>query len=171
MPIILATQEAEIRRIVVQSQPWQIVQEIPSQKNPSLKRDGGVTQVVQPLPCKVRSWVQTPKPKKQQHYKHSHLKAFCGDRVSTIPLYIIAQTGLKLTILLPPTPKCYRHIITLNLTLSKFKKNPLWECTQNKEHIHKFGQKFILPFCLGHFKKWQGSSSSWLSYPTTHITI
>jgi hypothetical protein len=33
MPIILATQEAEIRRIVVRSQPWQIVHEILSGKN------------------------------------------------------------------------------------------------------------------------------------------
>jgi hypothetical protein len=32
-PIILATQEAEIRRIEVQSQPWQIVQQTLSQKN------------------------------------------------------------------------------------------------------------------------------------------
>jgi hypothetical protein len=36
-PIILATQEAEIRRIEVQSQPGQIVLETLSQKNPSQK--------------------------------------------------------------------------------------------------------------------------------------
>jgi hypothetical protein len=35
MPIILATQEAEIRRITVQSQPGQIVQETLSQKYPT----------------------------------------------------------------------------------------------------------------------------------------
>jgi hypothetical protein len=35
MPIILATQEAEIRRIVVQSQPRQIVHETLFQKYPS----------------------------------------------------------------------------------------------------------------------------------------
>jgi hypothetical protein len=34
IPVILATQEAEIRRIVVQSQPGQIVHETLSQKNP-----------------------------------------------------------------------------------------------------------------------------------------
>jgi hypothetical protein len=34
MPVILATQEAEIRRIAVQSQPGQIVQETLSQKKP-----------------------------------------------------------------------------------------------------------------------------------------
>jgi hypothetical protein len=38
MPIILATQEAEIRRIVVQGQPQRIVRETLSQKNPSPKR-------------------------------------------------------------------------------------------------------------------------------------
>jgi hypothetical protein len=35
MPIILVTQEAEIRRIKVQSQPREIVRETLSQKNPS----------------------------------------------------------------------------------------------------------------------------------------
>jgi hypothetical protein len=37
-PVILATQEAEIRRIVVQSQSGQIVWENLSQKNPSQKK-------------------------------------------------------------------------------------------------------------------------------------
>jgi hypothetical protein len=36
-PVILATQEAEIRRITVQSQPRQIVLEILSRKNSSQK--------------------------------------------------------------------------------------------------------------------------------------
>jgi hypothetical protein len=46
MPVTLATQEAEIRRIVVQSQPGQIVHKTLSQKNPSHKkiRPGGVAQ-------------------------------------------------------------------------------------------------------------------------------
>jgi hypothetical protein len=49
MSVILATQEAKIRRIVVQSQPRQIVCETLSQKkNPSLKRAGGVAQGVSP---------------------------------------------------------------------------------------------------------------------------
>jgi hypothetical protein len=34
MPVILATQEAEIRRIALQSQPWQVVHETLSQKIP-----------------------------------------------------------------------------------------------------------------------------------------
>jgi hypothetical protein len=45
-PVILATQEAKIRRISVQSQPGQI--ETLSQKNPSQKRAGGVVQSVGP---------------------------------------------------------------------------------------------------------------------------
>jgi hypothetical protein len=42
--VILATQEEQIRRITVQSQPGQIVCETLSQKNPSQKRAGGVAQ-------------------------------------------------------------------------------------------------------------------------------
>jgi hypothetical protein len=41
-PVILATQEAEIRRITVQNQPKQIVLQMLSRKNPSQKRAQGV---------------------------------------------------------------------------------------------------------------------------------
>jgi hypothetical protein len=44
MSVILATQEAEIRRIAVQSQPRKIAHETLSGKNPSQKRTGGVVQ-------------------------------------------------------------------------------------------------------------------------------
>jgi hypothetical protein len=49
-PVILATQEAEIRRIAVQSQPRQIICDTLSQKkkNPSQKKAGGVVQGVGP---------------------------------------------------------------------------------------------------------------------------
>jgi ABC-type antimicrobial peptide transport system ATPase subunit len=47
-PVILATQEAAIRRITVQSQPGQIVQETLSPKNPSQKRTSQVVQGVDP---------------------------------------------------------------------------------------------------------------------------
>jgi hypothetical protein len=49
MPAILATQEAEIRRIMAQSQPQQIVCETLSPKNPShKKRAVGLAQSVGP---------------------------------------------------------------------------------------------------------------------------
>jgi hypothetical protein len=44
MPVILATQEAEIRRIKVQSNPRQIVHETLSQK--TLHKKNGKTQVI-----------------------------------------------------------------------------------------------------------------------------
>jgi hypothetical protein len=44
MPIILATQEAEIRKKAVQSQPGQIVCKTLSQKKKSQKRADGVAQ-------------------------------------------------------------------------------------------------------------------------------
>jgi hypothetical protein len=49
---ILAIQEAEIRRIIVWSQPGQIVLETLSWKYPTPKRAGGVAQVVENLPSK-----------------------------------------------------------------------------------------------------------------------
>jgi hypothetical protein len=47
-PVTLATEEAEISGITVQSQPWQIVRKAFSQNNPSQKRTGGVAQGVDP---------------------------------------------------------------------------------------------------------------------------
>jgi hypothetical protein len=44
MPKIPATQEAEIRRIEIQSQPWQIVCKTPSGKSLHKNRAGGVAQ-------------------------------------------------------------------------------------------------------------------------------
>jgi hypothetical protein len=44
-PVILATQEAEIRRIVVCGQPEQIIREALFRENPSQKRGGGVARV------------------------------------------------------------------------------------------------------------------------------
>jgi hypothetical protein len=40
----VATQEAEIRKIMVQSQPWQIVLKTLSRKDPSQKRAGEMAQ-------------------------------------------------------------------------------------------------------------------------------
>jgi hypothetical protein len=55
MPVILATQEAEIRRFAVQSQPRQMVHETLSQKHPTPKRTGGMVQVVEHLPSKHKA--------------------------------------------------------------------------------------------------------------------
>jgi hypothetical protein len=51
-PIILATQEAEISRIMVWNQPRQMACEHLSWKYPMQKRDGSVAQVVEYLSCK-----------------------------------------------------------------------------------------------------------------------
>jgi hypothetical protein len=52
MPVILATQDAEIQRILVQSQPGQIVQETLSQKYSTQKGACRVVQVAECLPSK-----------------------------------------------------------------------------------------------------------------------
>jgi hypothetical protein len=48
-PVILPTQEADIRRIVFQSQPGQIVPKTQSRKYSVPKRTGGVAQEVESL--------------------------------------------------------------------------------------------------------------------------
>jgi hypothetical protein len=67
MPIILATQEAEIRRIEVQSQPGQI--EFLSRKYPTQKRAGGVVQVLECLPSKCEALSSNPSTKKKKKRK------------------------------------------------------------------------------------------------------
>jgi hypothetical protein len=70
MPMILATQEAEIRRFAVWSQPRQVVLETLSRKMPIQKKSAGrVTQVLECLPSKHRPWVQTPVPPKKRHLR------------------------------------------------------------------------------------------------------
>jgi hypothetical protein len=51
-PIIFATQEVEIRKISVQSQPEEIVHKTLSQKYPMQNRVGGVAKVIECLPSK-----------------------------------------------------------------------------------------------------------------------
>jgi hypothetical protein len=48
MPVIPVTQETEIRRIMVPSQPRKTVHETLSQRNPSQKSTGGVAQGIGP---------------------------------------------------------------------------------------------------------------------------
>jgi hypothetical protein len=67
-PVILAMQEAEIRRIMVQSQPRQIVHETLSQKNPSQKRAVGVAQGEGPE--FKPQFYKTNKQKPKVEYKH-----------------------------------------------------------------------------------------------------
>jgi hypothetical protein len=66
LPIILATEEAEIRRMVLQSQPGQIVLKTLAQKNLSRKRTGGVAQGVgpefKPQNCKKKQKKISPSP-------------------------------------------------------------------------------------------------------------
>jgi hypothetical protein len=75
MPIIPATQETEIRKIMVQSQPGKIVHKTQSQKYPTQNRTGRMTQVAECLPSKcealnlsskVQNPVPPPPPKKLQ---------------------------------------------------------------------------------------------------------
>jgi hypothetical protein len=65
MPVILATQETEIRRIKVQSQPRQIVLETLSRKYPTQKGTGGVAQVIECLSNKCEVLTSNLSPTKK----------------------------------------------------------------------------------------------------------
>jgi hypothetical protein len=59
-PVILTTQEAEIRRIVVWSHPRQIVHKTllqKTKKKPSQKRAGGVTQALSSSPSTKNKYI------------------------------------------------------------------------------------------------------------------
>jgi hypothetical protein len=60
MSVILATWEAEIRRIVVQGQPEKIVCETPISKITRAKWTGGLAQAVEHLLYKCETLSQTP---------------------------------------------------------------------------------------------------------------
>jgi hypothetical protein len=60
MPIILATQGAEIRRVKVQGQPRPRVHETLSRKTPSQKRAGRVAHMVEHLPRKCETLSSKP---------------------------------------------------------------------------------------------------------------
>jgi hypothetical protein len=64
-----STQEAKIRKIVVQSQPGEIVLETLSLKNPSQKRAGGVAQGIGPE-FKHQCRKKKKKKKKKTLYQH-----------------------------------------------------------------------------------------------------
>jgi hypothetical protein len=66
MPVILATWEAEIRRIKVQGQPRQTVLKILSQKYPMQKRVGRVAQVIK---CLSTQYCQKQKTKNKKTQK------------------------------------------------------------------------------------------------------
>jgi hypothetical protein len=59
-PINLASQEAEIRRIIVQRQLQQIVQQTLSQNYPTRERAGGVAQAIKYLPSKCEALCSNP---------------------------------------------------------------------------------------------------------------
>jgi hypothetical protein len=68
MPVILAVQETEIRRIAIQSQPGVIVRETLTRKYTTQKRTGRVAQVIQCLSSKPEALSSKP----QYHQKKNN---------------------------------------------------------------------------------------------------
>jgi hypothetical protein len=66
MPVILAPGEADIGRIVVQSQPGQIICETPISKITRGKWTVGVAQVVEYLLCKCKALSSNTSPKDRE---------------------------------------------------------------------------------------------------------
>jgi 2,3-bisphosphoglycerate-independent phosphoglycerate mutase len=70
VPVILVTKETDIRRILVQSQPEQIVRETRSQKNPTQKRPNRMAQMIKYLPSRHETLSSNPVlPKKKKGKK------------------------------------------------------------------------------------------------------
>jgi hypothetical protein len=67
IPVILATWEAEIRRVMIQGQLGQIVHEIPISKITRAKWTGGVAQAVERLLCKCKALSSNPGPTKNSN--------------------------------------------------------------------------------------------------------
>jgi hypothetical protein len=65
-PVILATWEAENRRIMVQGQPGQTVWETPISKNNQSKMDCNVTRAVESLSCKDKDLNSNSSPTKNK---------------------------------------------------------------------------------------------------------
>jgi hypothetical protein len=66
MLVILATWEANIRRMAVEGQPRQIVHETPISKITTVKWSRGVAHAG-PLLCKAKPCIQTPAPPKKEN--------------------------------------------------------------------------------------------------------
>jgi hypothetical protein len=75
MPVILATQEAEIRKIEVQSQPRANSSETLSRKKPSHKRAGGVAPGAECLFGKHEAVISNPNTAKKRKKKKRNFKA------------------------------------------------------------------------------------------------
>jgi hypothetical protein len=82
MPVILATQEAEIKRILIRSLTGQIVHETISPKHPSQKRAGGMTQGVDP----EFKTPGLPKKKKKKSRKHLSRDLESGNLSYMLPM-------------------------------------------------------------------------------------
>jgi hypothetical protein len=65
-PVVLATQEAEIRRITVQNQSIQKFVRPYLEKNHHKSRAGGVTQMVEFLPSKLEALSSNPSTRKKK---------------------------------------------------------------------------------------------------------
>jgi hypothetical protein len=69
--------EAEIRRIVIRSQPRQLVLKTLTRKYPKQKRAGGVTQVVELLPSNCEALSITPiQPKQTNKNVYVYINTF-----------------------------------------------------------------------------------------------
>jgi hypothetical protein len=99
-PIILTTQEEEIRKITVQSQPWQIVLKTLSKKKPVTKRGSGMAQGVglefKPQYCKKKK-----KERKRQHTTHLWFLEIILFSFSFYHFYIYSHVYTLFVTLLP----------------------------------------------------------------------
>jgi hypothetical protein len=79
MPVILATQEAGIRRIMVKARPEQIVVRSCLENTHHKKRAGGVAQVIQHLPSKYEALNSNPSTMKKKKKRKKEMQIHESD--------------------------------------------------------------------------------------------
>jgi hypothetical protein len=82
MPVIPATWETEIGRIMVPGEPRQIVSETPIPKITRAKWTRGVAQVVENLLCKCETLISNPSPEKKK-INDMHRQLIKNDKIQS----------------------------------------------------------------------------------------
>jgi hypothetical protein len=151
MPVIPATQQAEIKRTAVQSQPRQIVPEPLSWKYPLQKRSGRVAQVVQHLPSKREA--PSPDPSAAKKKREFKLLLLFTVQNGFHPIFMLHTMLMHVIYSVPitfPCPPPHSPHCTCHCTLKKHAV-PVWALLislNTNLQFHPFSCKWRHSLCF-----------------------